>query len=172
MTPVKIMIVENELLISEHLSAMLRDAGYEVTEPFTSGEEALQAVQNLQPDLVIMDIKLDGRMDGIETVTEMKKMLAVPVIYLTDLDNKDVINRAAATNPAAYLLKPFNERQLPVSIQQALYNSSEQQQANPADRNPPEHDQFILDVMMPDSALHQFRVGLAFAKQINNRLAE
>jgi CheY-like chemotaxis protein len=145
MESVKILIVENELIVAELLSQKLSEVGYQITDVITRGESVKNAVSQQIPDLVIMDIDLDGKMDGIQAVAEIRKQAEIPVIYLTDLDNEEIVKRASATKPSAYLLKPFNERQVAVSIQQALYNASEDKVAFPADSNLPKQEQFILN---------------------------
>jgi DNA-binding LytR/AlgR family response regulator len=145
MTAIKILVVENDMITSENISSKLEKAGYVITTRAANAPDALKSVKNDEPDLVIMDIHIDGPMDGIDTVKEIKKTYEVPVIFLTDLDNEKVIQRAAATRPAAYLLKPFNERQLIASIHQALHNTSHSLPAKPTDKEQPAEDQYVVN---------------------------
>ncbi len=148
MPSIKILIVENELLIAEDLSMKLNEAGYEVTGIVTTGSAAIEAVKQQEPDVLIMDIILDGKMDGIEAVVQIKKNRSIPVIYLTDVNSEDIVDRASATCPAAYLTKPFNERQIGASIRQALYNNSEGLQADAGDIKTQGQDPVLLNDML------------------------
>jgi len=125
MTTVKILIVEDNVLTAEDLSQQLKNAGYQ-TVLSESGEQALNLMALESPDLVLMDIHLKGQLDGIETVERIKELYIIPVIFLTDYDDKDTFHRARATRPAAYVLKPFNQRELTIAIEVALYNAASQ----------------------------------------------
>lgn len=144
MSTIKILVVENELFIAEHLALKLSEAGYEVVGMARRGKEAVEMASVHMPDLIVMDIKLDGKMDGIEAAIEINKERKVPVIYLTDLDNKKTIERAELTLPAAYLIKPFSERQLKASIHQALSNISNVKPAVVVDNEIPADEQFRI----------------------------
>lgn len=144
MSNVKILIVENEVIISEDISMKLRKQGYEITSQVTNAPDALQSVRDQRPDLIIMDIDLDGKTDGIDTAVEINKEFNIPVIFLTDLDNQQTLQRAAKANPANYLVKPFNERQIHASIHQALHNASESKTAVPGQKEAPIEDHYVL----------------------------
>ncbi len=144
MSALKILIVENELLIAEQIALKITEAGYEVTGKATTGIEAITMAASQQPDLIIMDINLDGTIDGIEAARVIKKESGIPFIYLTDLDDQETIGRAQMTEPAAYLVKPFSERQIIASIHQALSNTSHLKPAAIADTEIPDDDQFII----------------------------
>jgi len=124
MNKVKVLIVEDEVLISEYLSRHLNNAGIKVTEIVDSGEKALISVHNNVPDIVIMDIELAGKLDGIQTTKQIYKTNILPVIYLTKLSDKATFKKAKLTNPASYLSKPFNQFDIINAIELALYNSS------------------------------------------------
>lgn len=144
MSAIKILIAENELLISEAIASTLQEAGYEIAGQVSSGEDAVDVALYHIPDLIIMDIKLDGNTDGIAATYLIRKLKDIPVIYLTDMDDKETVRRARQTNPAAYLLKPFNDRQLLTSIQLALFNSSHNREAEPADTLLPGDDHYVI----------------------------
>ena len=124
MAAVKILIVEDELLIAESLAAKLENLGYEVVDTVVSGEAAIQAFREWEPDLALLDIDLEGPMDGIEVAEAIHQLRPVPFIYLSDLSDRVTTKRAKYTGPAAYMVKPYNERELAVAIELALHKFS------------------------------------------------
>lgn len=131
MTPVSVLIVEDKAVIAASLAETLTAAGYEVTQQVTNGEAALEAVKKNRPDVILMDIHLAGKMDGIETVERLNAQLSIPVIYLTDLHDEATIERAKHTLPAAFLLKPFKGQDLLIAIEIAFHNASNHKKALP-----------------------------------------
>ncbi len=129
MSAVNILVVEDDLLIAEEICAVLNQAGYRVTAMADTCAEALEAAKKEAPDLVFMDIKIAGDIDGIETAKRLKTLGDFPVIFLTNLQDKPTMERAMSVNPANYLAKPFTSHQLLVSIQHALLNFSENKKA-------------------------------------------
>lgn len=116
----RILIVEDEAVIAADMTNLLTRKGYEITEVVTSGEEALRAIELLKPDLVFMDIILDGEKDGIETARHINAHYNIPIIYLTAHADRHTIRRATLTTPHGYLLKPFNEDAMAITIEMAL----------------------------------------------------
>lgn len=145
MSNVKLLIVEDEIIIAEMISSQLKKAGYSVTDLVSSGEEAILSVKYQVPDLIIMDIHLDGKLDGIDTAAQIKKELPVPVIFITDADDKKTAARAQAVGASAYLIKPFHEKQIMVSIHQALHNSSHNHIAAPDETDAHTEENYILN---------------------------
>lgn len=145
MKPVSILIVEDKSIIAESLAATLTAAGYIITGKTASGEEALLLAEKETPDLVLMDIHLSGQLDGIETVEMLKKKIQVPVIYLTDFHDQETIDRAKHTNPAAYLLKPYQEKELLVAVEIAFHNASTGKTAQPGDNEKNDDSAYVLD---------------------------
>lgn len=125
-TPVKairILIVEDEPIIAADLEDRLQEMGYDVLQVCSSGEEALALVGKhpaTPPDLVIMDVKLDGALDGIETAQMMLKSAAIPIIFLTSNTDDATFRRAQAILPAAFLTKPFRGKDLWRAIELAI----------------------------------------------------
>lgn len=117
----RILIVEDEVLVAEEIRMRLVDLGYEVDGVINNGEDALVAAEGFRPDLVLMDIKLKGEMDGISAANRIKADLGIPVLYLTAYTDKETLQRAKATQPFAYLVKPLGERELHVAVEIALY---------------------------------------------------
>jgi signal transduction histidine kinase len=118
---VRILIVEDERLVAMSLHKQLTTLGYEIAQSVASGQAAIEAAANHQPDLILMDVRLEGPMDGIEAATEIRRARNIPVIYLTAFSSADILERAKITEPFGYILKPFNERELHVVIETALF---------------------------------------------------
>jgi len=116
----RILVVEDEAIVALHLRQQLVKLGYEISATVASGEQALKEIEASRPDLVLMDIHLDGPLDGIATASRLPRDSAVPVIYLTAYSEDATLARASATKPYGYLLKPFSERELHATIQMAL----------------------------------------------------
>jgi signal transduction histidine kinase len=116
----KIMVVEDERIVALNLKQRLIRMGYEVTAVVTSGRKALAAITENRPDIVLMDIHIDGDMDGIATAAAIPPDLHLPVVYLTAYSEEATLERARATQPYGYLLKPFSERELHATMQMVL----------------------------------------------------
>lgn len=125
----RILIVEDEGVIALELRDRLSGMGYEIVGPVPSGQEAIDHARELLPDVVLMDIVLAGQMDGIEASEIIKNSLDIPVIFLTAHADERTLQRAKATQPFGYILKPFNERELQVSIEMALYKHQKEKMA-------------------------------------------
>lgn len=121
MSKAGILIVEDSFIVAYHLQTTLEGEGYTVLEKCDSGEAALSFIEGNRPDLVLMDIMLAGKMDGIETAGIIKERYNIPVIYITALTDKDTIGRAKVTEPYGYLTKPFEDREIFTVIEMALY---------------------------------------------------
>ena len=117
----RILIVEDQKLIAADLENTLRKLEYEVLAAVSSGEKAIATTEELRPDLVLMDIRLRGEMDGIEAAAIIRQRVDVPVIYLTAYADEQTLRRAKITTPFGYVVKPFNERELRAAIEIALY---------------------------------------------------
>jgi putative two-component system response regulator len=102
--------------------------GYEVCAVATTGEDAIKKVEESIPDLILMDIKLAGEMDGIATAKEIRSRFDIPVIYLTAHASKEYLNRAKNTEPFGYLIKPIVHKELQTNIEMALYKHSVEKQ--------------------------------------------
>jgi diguanylate cyclase (GGDEF)-like protein/PAS domain S-box-containing protein len=120
----RILVVEDEVIIALDIQRTLIKMGYEVPEFVTSAEAALERIAALQPDLVLMDIHLSGATDGIATADEIRRRHHLPVVFLTAHSDEATVNRAKITEPYGYVLKPFEERELQIAIEIALYRHS------------------------------------------------
>jgi PAS domain S-box-containing protein len=123
MASARIMIVEDEQITAADIEDMLRGLGYAVTATLASGEEALRQAAEDPPDLVLMDIRLKGNCDGIETAVQLRQRFDIPVIYLTAHADQETLNRAKLAEPLGYLVKPFQETELQASLEMALHKS-------------------------------------------------
>ena len=121
MTRPRILVVEDESIVALDIKAQLECLGYVVPAVVNSGEKAIHKTAEIRPDLVLMDIKLKGEMDGIEAAEVIRARLDIPVIYLTAYADYATLQRAKITEPYGYLLKPFEERELHSTIEMALY---------------------------------------------------
>lgn len=117
----KILIVEDELIEAMNFESFINSSGFDVVGVASTGEDALDKVAELKPDLVLMDIVLKGDMDGIEAAARIKEDFNVPVVYLTAHPEQSAIDRAKLTIPYGYLLKPVNKTDLINTIDLALY---------------------------------------------------
>ena len=115
-----ILIVEDESIIALILKRMLSENGYHVSAVVNRAEKALDVVSRTRPDLVLMDIILKGRMDGIEAADSIIREYGVPVIYITSHTDQQTVNRALQTRPAAYITKPVHQQDLIPTVQKVL----------------------------------------------------
>ncbi len=123
MEQARILVVEDEPIVARDIHLSLQRLGYEVPATASSGEEAIRKAAETRPDLLVMDIVLKGKMDGVETAQHLKDRLNVPVIYLTAFADDQTLERAKTTAPAGYMLKPYQPHELRTSIEIALHRS-------------------------------------------------
>ncbi|MBN1769152.1 MAG: response regulator [Prolixibacteraceae bacterium] len=122
MAKTNILVVEDEFLIAEDIAMRLSDFGYQVVAHASSASEALAVLESQIVDLVLIDINIAGPTNGIELASIISIRFTIPFIFLTSLANKTIVDQALTTNPSAFLLKPFNDRQVQVAIELALRN--------------------------------------------------
>lgn len=120
MAPVRILIVEDELIITLDLEDWLQHLGHHVLALASSGEEAIELARALQPELVLMDIRLSGAMDGIEAAQQIRAQRWIPVVYVAAHMDAHTVARLQGMGPALYLRKPFNAPDLQATIERAL----------------------------------------------------
>jgi PAS domain S-box-containing protein len=120
-TPARILIVEDGLIIAEDLRRRCEALGYTVTGVAATGEDAVFIADRTRPDLVLMDIRLRGTMDGIEAARQIRTGLSIPVVYATSSSDDATLIRAKETEPFGYLLKPVEPRELHTTIELALH---------------------------------------------------
>lgn len=124
----RILIVEDEFVVSCDLEESLVQLGHEVLTPVSTGPDALRAVEEHKPDLVLMDIGLKGEMDGIDTARLVRERFHIPIVYLTAYSETDVLERAKVTQPFGYLIKPFRYSDLKAVIEIGLHKSQMEKQ--------------------------------------------
>ncbi|HLP16259.1 MAG TPA: PAS domain S-box protein [Bacteroidota bacterium] len=117
-----ILIVEDDAIIAARLHDILLLLGYDVSEPVSSGEDAIASSVSVRPNLILMDINLYGPMNGIKAAEAIRAMMDVPIVYLTAYSDDDLLQQAKVTNPYGYLVKPVQERELQATIEMALHN--------------------------------------------------
>ena len=116
-----ILVVEDEALIAADLVQTLFSLGYKVHKPVATGEDAIRSAKTKKPDLVLMDIKLIGDMDGIETAEKIRAFADIPIVYLTAFTDDTRLSKAQLTEPYGYILKPAHKHVLHGTIEMALY---------------------------------------------------
>jgi PAS domain S-box-containing protein len=122
------MIVENEIILAIELEQKLTEMGYEIIGRVVSGKEAVDMAIDLKPDMIIMDIRLEDELDGIEAAEKIRKTKPIPIIYLTAYADDRTLQRAKLTEPYGYLVKPYSEVELRTSIEMALHKAQMEQQ--------------------------------------------
>ena len=116
-TLIKILVVEDEMIIGAKISMQLTSLGYEVTGILPRGEEAILHVQENKPDIVLLDINLKGQLDGIATAFRIQQLADIPIIYLTANSDEATFNKAKASKPYAFISKPFKQLDLQRAIE-------------------------------------------------------
>ena len=120
MNTIKILVVEDEVIVAQDIAGRLKKMGYQVTATVASGEEAIEKASENKPDLVLMDIVLKGDMDGVTAAGKIQTKINVPTVFLTAYADETTLERAKITNPFGYIVKPFQQKELQVVIEIAL----------------------------------------------------
>jgi len=115
-----ILVVEDEFITARHIADSLKELGYGVTGIVATGEEAVKKAAETRPDLVLMDIRLKGSMDGIQAAEQIAS-LEIPIVYLTSYSDDRTMERAKITEPYGYLIKPFTDTELKTTLEMAIY---------------------------------------------------
>lgn len=129
-----VLVVEDEEGIARYIEEALEGYGYEVAGIVSSGREAVRRAGDEEPDIVLMDIRLEGEVDGIEAAEHIRERYSIPVVYLTAYSDDETLRRAKLTEPFGYILKPFQKRELYSSIEMALYRHREEEKARKRSR--------------------------------------
>lgn len=117
----QILVVEDEIIVAENIRRRLEKMGYSVPVTVPSGEMAVRKAEENKPDIVLMDIVLQGGMDGVEAADRIRERFNIPVVYLTAYSDDKTLQRAKITEPFGYVIKPFKERELQIAIEIALF---------------------------------------------------
>ncbi|MBD2652398.1 response regulator transcription factor [Synechocystis sp. FACHB-383] len=129
----KVLIVEDERLVAQHIAQLLKSDGYEVCAIASDGATALKKIAEFYPDLILLDIRIKGEIDGVEVAERIKSLYSIPIVYLTAFSDGETLERAQKTNPQGYVIKPFRRQQLISTLAIAMANH--QQQEKPEEDN-------------------------------------
>jgi DNA-binding NarL/FixJ family response regulator len=119
----RFIIVEDEFVVAENLRAELVSMGYEFVGMASTGEKAIALARREKPDLALMDIKLIGEMDGVETAIHLRQQWDIPVLFLTAFADETILERAKLAEPLGYLVKPYNQKGFRASVEMAHYKA-------------------------------------------------
>ena len=167
--PPRILIVEDGLIMARDIERRLQSMGYGVVGLATSGEEAIKSVTHAKPDLVLMDVRLKGSIDGIQTAAKIHTLTDVPIVYVTAYSDDATLTRARQTEPFGYVLKPFEEKELRTTIEMALYRHDMYRKM----RESEQRYRVIVELttlfvyalrLSPDGKIHLERVSDGFAR--------
>lgn len=121
MAKTNVLVVEDENIVAKDIQHSLKKLGYNVVGIASSGEKAIAIASEHKPDIVLMDIMLQGDMSGIESAKQIRENFNIPVVYLTAYADENTLNKAKITEPYGYIIKPFKEIDIHTSIEMALY---------------------------------------------------
>lgn len=127
---IKVLVVEDENIVAMEIQERLKRLGYTVCGTTAYGDKAIQMAKEKSPDVVLMDIRLKGKMDGVQAAEKIQKDHGIPIIYLTANSDDSTFLRAKLTGPFGYILKPFREKDLQINIEIALYKNKTSRAAN------------------------------------------
>jgi DNA-binding LytR/AlgR family response regulator len=126
----KVLIVEDEVLVAEDLSADLKDMGFDVTDIAISGKECFASFERNQPDVILMDIRIKGELSGIEVAKKLKEKASTPIIYLTSNTDTATMSQAIESHPQSFISKPYNRKDLKAAIEIAIIHHNEKELRN------------------------------------------
>jgi len=121
MRSTKVLLVEDETIVARDIEHMLLGLGYQVVDVLTDGSQSIEVSKKSKPDIVLMDIRLKGEIDGIDAANQIYNELNIPIVYITAHADENTMERAKVTEPFGYILKPFDEKELQTTIEIALY---------------------------------------------------
>lgn len=128
MGKIKILVVEDESIVAKDIQGSLKKLGYLVPTTVSSGEKAIEEIEENRPDLVLMDIMLKGQMTGIEAANIIKERFGIPVIFLTAYADENTLSKAKISEPYGYIIKPFKEKELQTTIEMAIYKAEKDEE--------------------------------------------
>lgn len=165
MQPINILIVEDERLVAKDIAETLESLHYHVAGTCSAAEAAIAQIQQQRPDLVLMDIRLAGQMDGVEATQIIQRDYQLPVVYLTANADLPTLDRAKASRPFGYLLKPFDETMLATTIEIALSRHQAEHEIQSALSSA--HDQYQVKAQQVEEKLQYFAMA---AHELRNPL--
>lgn len=158
MTQTRILVVEDESIVALDIQERLESLGYNVPATVAAGEKAIEQAGLLRPDLVLMDIHLQGQMDGIEAADHIRRQFGIPVIYLTANADHPTVERAKFTEPFGYVIKPFDERELHTTIEVSLYKHQSEHRLKESEQR-----YRLLAELSPEAIIVQTDDGIVYA---------
>jgi PAS domain S-box-containing protein len=165
----RILVVEDEFITAADIVHHLEETGYEVPATADTGDAAIQKTAELRPDLILMDITLIGEMTGIEAAGKILELYGIPVVFLTAHSEESTVEKALASNPFGYVIKPFDPSNLRVSIEMALFKHAMEERLRESERT----IRSLLDAI-PDALLliDDERRIVAFNENMGRRMGE
>ena len=133
-TAARILVVEDDRVVSRDIQQQLKRIGYDILGSATTGEASVAFAARDRPDLVLMDIRLEGDMDGIDAARQIRDDSQAPVIFLTAYADDETVERAGLAEPFGYLMKPFDDQQLRTAIEIALYKHAAEKRLRESER--------------------------------------
>ncbi|MEX2567638.1 MAG: response regulator [Cyclobacteriaceae bacterium] len=143
----RILIVEDDINISENIEEILQLLGYVNIDIANSANQAIKVVKKYRPDMVFMDIKLKGDKDGIELGEIIQQMVDAPIVYVTSYSDPDIIERAKRTHPAGFIVKPFNSNDIHAMVEIVLYNQRTRPSFTEGSTKVPESPYLVVDAV-------------------------
>ena len=125
----RVLIVEDERLVAQHIAQLLKSDGYEICAIASDGATALKKIAEFYPDLILLDIRIKGEIDGIEVAERIKSLYSIPIVYLTAFSDGETLERAQKTNPQGYVIKPFRREQLLSTVAIAIANHQQREKS-------------------------------------------
>jgi CheY-like chemotaxis protein len=165
MIEASVMVVEDEGITAIDIESRLTRLGYRVTAVASSGAQAIDKALKTHPDIVLMDIRLKGGMDGVEAAAEIHARFGIPVTYLTAYADDETLTRAQSTVPYGYLVKPFAERELHATIQMALYRHRIEEQVKEANKMLESVNESLLELSPTEERIVRTRFGIGVRSQ-------
>ena len=158
---IKILIVEDELIIAEDMASMLEKMGYEVTGNAMDADEAIDLLNISKPDLILLDINLGGKKDGITLAGEINEKYQVPFIFTTSYTDGATIERAKKVSPINYLVKPYKPEQLYTAIEIAMFNIAKQHEKEVSASAETEEGLIIKDALFIKEKYRYTKINIA-----------
>ncbi|MBF0550350.1 MAG: response regulator [Deltaproteobacteria bacterium] len=144
---VKVMIVDDESLVTLQLSKYISKLGYDVIPPVMSGEESIDLARQVRPDLIFMDVLMPGKYDGIAAAEIIKREMDIPVVFVSGYSDDDLLQRAKQVEPLGYILKPFMEAEVKAVLELALYRSEMERRLKEREKSVGERSELLPNIV-------------------------